>query len=498
MKSSSIIFAAALCAAPVLAENLGTWSFEPGCSGVEEDPNSNCVVDSGGEGSGYARSQDCTMTFHAAAGVEVAIASYGWDVEEDFSNPTPMYDYMQEVETEVKHDGDEAWMTTQFTTSRQFKWTSDYSVVDHGFKLCPVTPGWNIIAGSTSACHVLTGKDEGCIADDAAGLLGNGNSYANNQECQFMYIGNAMISFAGNKNEKGSHFSLENTGTNLDGSDRHFDFVQILSGGKDSYGNSKGEKFSGTHGNEFQRREVTEFQRFKFKSDYLFTGGGFKICDDKSYADPTDFPTAAPTNAPTDFPTAAPTAAPTDFPTAAPTAAPTDFPTAAPTAAPTKAPTAACVPGQSGQGGGDCQDCGIGTHSTTYNALKCEPCLAHPANGAWTHAAGQSDANCPWGCADGHSPTHGGTKCDAEGATLSLKAGSQTALFTMHKNGALKLSGGDDICIEAPNCAPAGSTSADSHNRRLGDMGAELSTRVSALEAMGAELSTRMAALEAR
>jgi hypothetical protein len=72
-----------------------------------------------------------------------------------------------------------------------------------------------------------------------------------------------------------------------------------------------------------------------------------------------------------------------------------------------------------------------------------------------------------------------------------LKAGSKTALFTMHKNGALKLSGGDDICWEAPDCATSGRTSADSHERRLGDMGAEMNTRFDALEA-------RMAALEAR
>jgi len=469
MKSSSIIFAATLCAAPVLAENSGTWSLNGvACGNIEIDTTSNCVVDSGGATNSYSNDESCTMTFETAEGTYVDINSHAKNGNGAHFKTEEGYDFI-EVDGR-QHSGDSNWNSGGFTGSKIFKWSSDGSEVERGFKICPMTlvPGWNIVGQTndgvqtSEACHILTGADAGCISDDAYGDSSRTTGrYASDEVCAFVYVGISRISFAGDLNNKGSHFDTE----------AGWDGVTIA--------NSPNFALSGNYAYASAYTEVQTVKSFKFTSDESYEFGGFKICDDK---------TAAPTAYPTGTPTAAPT---TDFPTAAPTAAPTEGPTEYPTAAPTEAPTAACVPGQSGQGEGDCQDCGIGTYSTTYNALKCEPCLAHPANGAWTHAAGQSDANCPWGCADGHSPTHGGTKCDAEGATLSLKAGSKTALFTMHKNGALKLSGGDDICIEAPNCAPAGSTSADSHNRRLGDMGAEISTRFDALEA-------RMAALEAR
>ena len=72
---------------------------------------------------------------------------------------------------------------------------------------------------------------------------------------------------------------------------------------------------------------------------------------------PTEAPTETPTEAPTEVPTETPTEAPTEVPTEAPTEMPTEEPTAVPTESPTTEPTATPIPTatpkpSSGGGGG--------------------------------------------------------------------------------------------------------------------------------------------------
>jgi len=323
----------------------------------------------------------------------------------------------------------------------------------HACGECDWAPGWTITSSSgPEACHVL---DDGCIADDAAGS--SAANYAKDEKCVFKYTGDATIALAGNENLQGSHLQMDWTSTPDYVAVEGYQGNGFLSGTNQGFGAFSGTDWSGSF-------PMSGTKTFIFKSNSdNYVAGGFKICDNSVAL---RGPAAVP-----------------------------------------------CSPGTVQGAGGSCEPCGIGTYSWRENSQSCETCAEYPTNGAWNHAAGsQTDVNCPWACATGfiassdgdsclaqvancatqvdstctqcttgYSLTHGGTTCSAQGATMTFKAGPKTATLIMHNNGALKLSGGDDICIEAQNCDPNG--------RRLSEMG-DVNTRIDAIEA-------RLAALEA-
>jgi hypothetical protein len=134
---------------------------------------------------------------------------------------------------------------------------------------------------------------------------------------------------------------------------------------------------------------------------------------------------------------------------------------------------------------------------------ECIACDGKPElNSEWEVGLNEHDGVCPWKCAAGYEVTHGGTKCGKVGASIQLKAAGTNSQLTMHDNGVLKLTGGNDVCLEATMCnsaevhATGGGEAAihskiESHSRRLTEVKSEMDAR-------WADMEARLTALEAK
>lgn len=161
--------------------------------------------------------------------------------------------------------------------------------------------------------------------------------------------------------------------------------------------------------------------------------------------------------------------------------------------------------------GTTCQDklttCGTGYYIAYALDAKannnCTACDNKPElNSEWEVGLHEHNGACSWKCAAGYELTHGGSKCAKAGASIQLKAAGTNSQLTMHDNGVLKLTGGNDVCLEATMCsqpevnATGGGEAAihskiELHSRRLTEVKSEMDAR-------WADMEARLTALEAK
>ena len=148
---------------------------------------------------------------------------------------------------------------------------------------------------------------------------------------------------------------------------------------------------------------------------------------------------------------------------------------------------------------------GVDDPTIDNSCLQCDAKPEH--NSVWDTSDGTPmQAHCKWDCATGSSLTHESTKCGKTGASIDLKApNSAAARLQFHDNGALVLtqtsSGSVSTCLEATLCgdhktddSQGGDASKHAHSRRLGEM----DVRFADMEAKIGSMDARFAALEAK